>query len=224
VQFFVDTANLDEIRAAQAWGILDGVTTNPTHVAKEGREHESLIREICAIVPGPVSVETTTADAEGMVREGEAFAKWAPNVVVKVPVTPDGIKALRVLGAKGVRCNVTLVFSLPQALIAAKAGAMFVSPFIGRIDDTGADGMQVLRDIVTAYRHYGFATKVLAASLRHPVHIIEAAVIGCDVATMPFKVMEMLFKHPQTDIGLERFLADARRLQAELAAKRTARV
>jgi transaldolase len=224
MQFFVDTANLDEIRTAQAWGILDGVTTNPTHVAKEGREHESLIREICSVVSGPVSVETTTADADGMIREGEVFAKWAPNVVVKVPVTPDGIRALRVLGSKGIRCNVTLVFSLPQALIAAKAGAMFVSPFIGRIDDTGADGMQLLRDIVTAYRHYGFATKILAASLRHPVHIVQSAVAGCDVATMPFKVMEMLFKHPQTDIGLERFLADARRLQAELAAKRPTRV
>ncbi len=224
MQFFVDTANLDEIRAAQSWGILDGVTTNPTHVAKEGREHEGLIREICSVVSGPVSVETTTADAEGMIREGETFAKWAPNVVVKVPVTPDGIRALRALRDKGIRCNVTLVFSLPQALIAAKAGAMFVSPFVGRIDDTGADGMQVLRDIVTAYRHYGFATKVLAASLRHPVHIVQSAVVGCDVATMPFKVMEMLFDHPQTDIGLEKFLADARRLQAEVAAKRTARV
>jgi transaldolase len=220
MEFFVDTANIDEIKTAQSWGILDGVTTNPTHVAKEGREHKSLVQEICSIVPGPVSVETTVADAEGMIREGETFAAWAPNVVIKVPVTPDGIRAARVLRGNGIPVNVTLVFSLPQALIAAKVGATFVSPFVGRIDDIGTDGMQLVRDICTAYTHYGFATKVLAASLRHPVHIIHSALAGCHVATMPFKVMEMLFKHPQTDIGLEKFLADVRRLQAELQAKR----
>jgi transaldolase len=221
MEFFVDTANLDEIRTAQGWGILDGVTTNPTHVAKEGREHKSLIQEICSIVSGPVSVETTTADAEGMIREGEIFATWAPNVVVKVPVTPEGIRALRALHARDIRCNVTLVFSLPQALIAAKAGATFVSPFVGRIDDIGLDGMQLVRDICTAFGHYKFSTRVLAASLRHPVHVIQSALVGCHVATMPFKVMEMLFKHPQTDLGLERFLADARRLQADLETRRT---
>jgi transaldolase len=220
VLFFVDTANLDEIRTAMAWGILDGVTTNPTHVAKEGREHKSLIQEICSIVPGPVSVETTTADAEGMVREGEEFAIWAPNVVVKVPVTPQGITAGRTLVSKGIKINVTLVFSLPQALIAAKAGATFVSPFVGRIDDTGVDGMQVVRDVCTAFGHYDFGTKVLAASLRHPVHVIQSALAGADIATMPFKVMEQLFNHPLTDRGLERFLEDARRLAAELEARR----
>jgi transaldolase len=224
MEFFVDTANLDEIRTAQSWGILDGVTTNPTHVAKEGREHKSLIQEICSIVSGPVSVETTVPDADGMIREGEAFATWAPNVVVKVPVTPDGIRAANVLRTKGIPVNVTLVFSLPQAMIAAKAGAMFVSPFVGRLDDNGSDGMQLVRDIVTAFRHYDFTTKVLAASLRHPVHIIESALVGCHVATMPFKVMELLFKHPLTDIGLEKFLADVRRLQAELETRRTAPV
>jgi transaldolase len=224
MEFFVDTANLDEIRAAQSWGILDGVTTNPTHVAKEGREHKSLIQEICSIVSGPVSVETTVPEADGMVREGETFATWASNVVVKVPVTPDGIKAANALRARGIRVNVTLVFSLPQALIAAKAGAMFVSPFVGRLDDNGADGMQLVRDIVTAFRHYNFPTKVLAASLRHPVHIIQSTLAGCHVATMPFKVMEMLFKHPLTDIGLEKFLADVRRLQTELEARRAAHV
>jgi len=219
--FFVDTANLDEIRTAAAWGILDGVTTNPTHVAKEGRDHKALIQEICSICPGPVSVETTTADAEGMIREGEIFATWAPNVVIKVPVTPEGIKAARALRGKNIPVNVTLVFSLPQALIAAKAGATFVSPFVGRIDDTGQDGMQLVRDICTAFSHYRFETKVLAASLRHPVHVIQSALAGSHVATMPFKVMEQLFKHPLTDLGLERFLEDARRLKAELDARRT---
>ncbi len=219
--FFVDTANLGEIRTAQAWGILDGVTTNPTHVVKEGRDHKSLIQEICNICQGPVSVETTTADAEAMVREGEVFATWAPNVVVKVPITPEGIRAAVVLRSKGIKVNVTLVFSLPQALIAAKAGATFVSPFVGRIDDIGQDGMQLVRDICTAFSHYNFETKVLAASLRHPVHIIESALAGAHVATMPFKVMEQLFKHPLTDRGLERFLEDARRLKADLEARRT---
>ncbi len=219
--FFVDTANLGEIRTAQSWGILDGVTTNPTHVAKEGRDHKSLIQEICSICQGPVSVETTTADAEGMIREGEVFATWASNVVVKVPVTPEGIKAAVVLRSKGIKVNVTLVFSLPQALIAAKAGATFVSPFVGRIDDAGQDGMRVVQDICTAFSHYNFETKVLAASLRHPVHIIESALAGAHIATMPFKVMEQLFKHPLTDLGLERFLEDARRLKAELEARRT---
>ena len=219
--FFLDTANLDEIRAAAAWGVLDGVTTNPTLVAKEGREHRAQIEEICSVVSGPVSVETTTTDAEGMIREGEVFATWAPNVVVKVPVTPEGVRALRGLRAKGIPVNVTLVFSLPQALLAAKAGATFVSPFVGRLDDAGNDGMQVVRDICAAFSTYGFETKVLAASLRHPMHIVEAARAGADVATMPFKVMEQLFKHPLTDVGLERFLADARRLKAELDARRT---
>ncbi len=219
--FFVDTANLGEIRTAQAWGILDGVTTNPTHVVKEGRDHKSLIQEICNICQGPVSVETTTADAEGMIREGEVFATWAPNVVVKVPITPEGIKAAVVLRSKGIKVNVTLVFSLPQALIAAKAGATFVSPFVGRIDDIGQDGMRLVADICTAFSHYNFETKVLAASLRHPVHIIQSALAGAHVATMPFKVMEQLFKHPQTDLGLERFLEDARRLKAEIEARRT---
>jgi transaldolase len=220
MEFFVDTANIEEIQAAQSWGILDGVTTNPTHVAKEGREHKALIQEICSICPGPVSVETTVADAAGMIREGELFATWAPNVVVKVPVTPDGVRALRALRAKGIRCNVTLVFSLAQALVAAKAGAGYVSPFVGRLDDNGTDGMQLVRDMCAAYRNYRFETKVLAASLRHPVHVIQASLAGAHVATMPFKVMEQLFNHPLTEIGLEKFLADARRLQAELDAHR----
>ena len=222
MEFFADTASIEEIRTAQSWGILDGVTTNPTHVAKEGREHKSLILEICSITSGPVSVECTVADAEGMIREGETFATWAPNIVVKVPVTPDGVRAMRALRARGIACNMTLVFSLTQALIAAKAGATYASPFVGRLDDAGADGMQLVRDICAAYRHYGYTTKVIAASLRHPVHILQSAFVGCHVATMPFNVMEMLFKHPMTDIGLERFLADARRLKEEVAARSAA--
>lgn len=221
MRFFLDTANLEEIRTAASWGILDGVTTNPTLVVKEGREHRAQIEEICRVVSGPVSVETTTADADGMIREGETFATWAPNVVVKVPVTPDGMRALRALRAKGIPVNVTLVFSLPQALLAAKAGATYVSPFVGRLDDAGNDGMQVVRDICAAFSTYRFETQVLAASLRHPMHIVEAARAGAAVATMPFKVMEQLFKHPLTDVGLERFLADARRLKADLEARRT---
>ncbi len=220
MQFFLDTGSLEEIRTAQSWGILDGVTTNPTLVAKEGQDHRALIEEICRITSGPVSVETTTTDAEGMVREGEVFATWAPNVVVKVPVTREGLSALRALRAKGIPVNVTLTFSVPQALLAAKAGATYVSPFVGRIDDTGTDGMQVIRDICAIYSTYGFETKVLAASLRHPVHVVEAAKAGAHIATMPFKVMEQLFKHPLTDVGLERFLADARRLKAELETRR----
>lgn len=221
MQFFLDTANLDEIRTAQAWGILDGVTTNPTLVAREGRDHRALIEEICAVTAGPVSVETTTAEADGMIREGEAFATWAPNVVVKVPITPEGIRALRALRGKGIATNATLVFSLPQALIAAKAGATYVSPFVGRLDDAGADGMQVVRDICAVYAAYGLGSRVIAASLRHPVHVVESARAGAQVATMPFKVMEQLFKHPLTDVGLDRFLADARRLTAELEARRS---
>ncbi|OFX33135.1 MAG: fructose-6-phosphate aldolase [Armatimonadetes bacterium RBG_16_67_12] len=221
MEFFIDTASIEEIKTAQAWGILDGVTTNPTHVAKEGREHKSLIQEICALVPGPVSVETTVPDAEGMIGEGETFATWAPNVVVKVPVTPEGIKAARVLRGKGIPVNVTLVFSLAQAIIAGKVGATYASPFVGRLDDNGTDGMDLVRDICAAYSHYPFTTKVLAASLRHPVHVIQSALAGCHVATMPFKVMEQLFNHPMTDLGLEKFLADVRKLQTALDAKRT---
>lgn len=221
MQFFLDTANLDEIRTAQAWGILDGVTTNPTLVAREGRDPRALIQEICTVTAGPVSVETTTAEADGMIREGETFATWAPNVVVKVPITPEGVRALRALRGKGIATNATLVFSLPQALIAAKAGATYVSPFVGRLDDAGADGMQVVRDICAVYAAYGLGSQVIAASLRHPVHVVESARAGAHVATMPFKVMEQLFKHPLTDVGLDRFLADARRLTAELEARRS---
>ncbi len=219
--FFLDTGSIEEIRTAHGWGILDGVTTNPSLVSKEGTDHRTLIREIAAITSGPISVETTSERADEMVTQGRDYVTWAPNVVVKVPCTPEGIRAASVMGHEGIRINVTLVFSPNQALLAAKVGAFFVSPFVGRLDDISEDGMQVVRDIVQMYRTYGFRTKVLAASLRHPMHVVEAARAGADIATIPFKVMEQLFKHPLTDIGQERFLSDWRKLQAELEGKKT---
>ncbi len=216
MKFFLDTANLEEIRQAVAWGLCDGVTTNPTLVAREGREHKAQILEIARLVGGPISVETTSDDAEEMVRQGVEFAGWAPNVVVKVPMTPQGLQACRQLRGRGVAVNVTLTFSANQALLACKAGATFVSPFVGRLDDIGHDGMQVVRDAVQMVRTYGFSTQVLAASLRHPLHVTAAALAGAHIATMPFKVLEQLFKHALTDVGQARFLADAAKLQAEL--------
>jgi transaldolase len=221
MQFFLDTGNLDDIRAGAAWGILDGVTTNPTLVSKEGMDHRALIREIAGIVSGPISVETTSDRADEMIPQGREYVTWAPNVVVKVPCTPEGIKAASVFRREGIRTNVTLVFSLNQALLAAKVGAFFVSPFLGRLDDIGEDSMILLRDIVQVYRTYDFSTQVLAASLRHPMHVAHAAKAGADIATMPFKVMEQLFKHPLTEIGQTRFLADWRQLAAELERKKT---
>ncbi len=221
MKFFLDTANLDEIRSAQRWGILDGVTTNPTLVAKEGMEYRTVVREIASITNGPISVETTTDRAEEMITQGRGYATWAPNVVVKVPATPDGITAGAALTREGLRVNVTLAFSVNQALLAAKIGAYFVSPFLGRLDDIGQDGMQVVRDTVQIYRTYGFPTQVLAASLRHPLHVTQAALAGAHIATMPFKVAAQLFTHPLTEAGQERFLSDWRKLQAALEQRKT---
>jgi len=223
MKFFLDTANLEEIRQAVAWGLCDGVTTNPTLVVKEGREHKAQILEIAKMVTGPISVETITNDPDEMVRQGVEYATWAPNVVIKVPMTPHGLQACRRLRERGILVNVTLTFSANQALLAGKAGATFVSPFVGRLDDIGHDGMQVVRDAVQIVRNYGFETQVLASSLRHPLHVTAAALAGAHVATMPFKVLEQLFKHTLTDVGQERFLADAAKLQAELE-KHKARV
>ena len=223
MKFFLDTANLEEIRQAVAWGLCDGVTTNPTLVVKEGREHKAQILEIAKMVKGPISVETITNDPDEMVRQGVEYATWAPNVVIKVPMTPHGLQACRWLRERGIPVNVTLTFSANQALLAGKAGATFVSPFVGRLDDIGHDGMQVVRDAVQIVRNYGFETQVLASSLRHPLHVTAAALAGAHVATMPFKVLEQLFKHTLTDVGQERFLADAAKLQAELE-KHKARV
>jgi len=209
MKFFIDTANLDEIREANELGMIDGVTTNPTLVAKEGNiDFKERIAEICSIVKGDISAEVTALDTEGMLREGRELAAIAPNVVVKCPLTLDGLKATRIFRAEGTKVNVTLCFSAAQALLAAKAGASYISPFIGRLDDTAQDGMHLIRDIVQIYGNYGFETEVLAASIRHPVHIVDCALAGADVATIPFKVILQLVKHPLTDRGLEGFLAD----------------
>ncbi len=209
MKFFIDTANLDEIKEANELGLIDGVTTNPSLVAKEGdvdfKEH---LAKICAIVKGDISAEVTALDTEGMLSEGRDLAKVAPNVVIKVPLTLDGLKACRTFRAEGTKVNVTLCFSPAQALLAAKAGATYISPFIGRLDDVATDGMQLIRDIVQIYGNYGFETEVLAASIRHPMHIVDCALAGADVATIPFKVITQLVKHPLTDKGLEGFLSD----------------
>ncbi len=209
MKFFIDTANLDEIREANELGMIDGVTTNPSLVAKEGDiDFASHIAAICEMVKGDVSAEVTSLDTEGMLREGRELAKIAPNVVIKCPLTLDGLKATRTFREEGTKVNVTLCFSAAQALLAAKAGASYISPFIGRLDDIGQDGMQLIHDIVQIYENYGFETEVLAASIRHPMHIVDCALAGADVATIPFKVITQLVKHPLTDKGLEGFLSD----------------
>lgn len=209
MKFFIDTANLDEIREAAELGLIDGVTTNPSLVAKEGGvDFKQHIAAICELVKGDVSAEVTSLDTEGMLREGREYAQIAPNVVVKCPLTSEGLKATRRLTDEGTKVNVTLCFSAAQAIIAAKAGAAYISPFLGRLDDIGQNGLGLLAEIIEIYRNYEWKTEVLAASIRHPIHIVEAARMGADVATMPFKVIEQLFKHPLTDKGLEQFLAD----------------
>jgi transaldolase len=208
MKLFVDTANVGEIREAASLGILDGVTTNPSLVAKEKREFKGLIKEICSIVDGPVSAEVVATDYQGILSEARDLVKIHDNIVVKIPLIKEGLKAVKSLKAEGIRANVTLCFSATQALLAAKAGAYFISPFIGRLDDISHTGMDLIRDIVTIYRNYDMETEVLVASIRHPLHVLEAAKIGADIASMPFKVFEQLVKHPLTDIGLKRFLED----------------
>ncbi|RME49707.1 MAG: fructose-6-phosphate aldolase [Chloroflexi bacterium] len=209
MKFFLDTANIDEIRTANEWGILDGVTTNPSLAAKEGREFREVAAEILELLGDrPVSLETVSTTAEGIIREARLLASWAPNVVAKVPLLPEGLKALRVLREEGIKTNVTLVFSTNQGLLAGKAGATYVSPFIGRLDDRGHDGMQIVREMVEIFDIYGIETQVLTASVRHPRHVVEAALAGTDVITMPFAVMKKMFQHPFTDAGLAKFLAD----------------
>jgi transaldolase len=209
MRFFIDSANLNEIREAADLGLADGVTTNPSLVAKEGGvDFKQHIAAICEIVKGPVSAEVTSLDFDGMMREGREYAKIAPNVVVKCPLTRDGLKATRALTDEGTRVNVTLCFSAAQAILAAKAGAAYISPFVGRLDDIAQDGMQLISEIVEIYSNYEWRTEVLVASIRHPMHVVEAARLGAHVGTMPFKVIEQLIKHPLTDKGLEQFLAD----------------
>jgi transaldolase len=208
MRLFLDTANLDELKTGASWGILDGVTTNPTLIAKEGVAMEDQIHKICEIVDGDVSAEVVATTTDGMLAEGRRLGRIHKNVVVKVPLTRDGIRACSFLSREGIRVNVTLCFSAAQALLAAKAGAYFVSPFVGRIDDSGWNGMELIQAIVCIYKNYGFATQILAASLRHSGHVIEAAKAGAHVGTMPFKVMDSLFNHPLTDKGLDQFLKD----------------
>jgi transaldolase len=208
MKFFIDTANIEEISRANELGLLDGVTTNPTLVAKEKRNFEELIKEICTLVDGPVSAEVISTEAEGMVKEARKLAKLADNIVVKIPMIAEGIRATRVLAKENIKTNVTLLFSPLQALIAAKAGASFVSPFIGRLDDISSVGMSIVEDIVTIFDNYGFETEVIVASIRNPLHVLDAALMGAHIATIPYRVLIQLTEHPLTKIGIERFLAD----------------
>jgi transaldolase len=208
MMIFLDTGNTKEIKEAASWGILDGVTTNPSLVAKEGRSFKDLLVEICSIVDGPISAEVVSVEADAMIKEGKELAKIHKNIVVKVPLIPEGLKATKAMASEGIRVNVTLCFSPSQALLAAKAGAWCVSPFIGRLDDISENGMGLIQDIVTIYRNYQYKTKVLVASVRHPRHVVEAAKIGGDISTMPFSVFKQLVQHPLTDSGLKKFLAD----------------
>ena len=219
MKFFIDTANLNEIREANAMGILDGVTTNPSLIAKEGKPFKDTILEICRIVDGPVSVEVVAIEAKGMLREAEEFATWHKNVVVKLPTTKEGLKACKTLSGKGIRTNLTLCFSPNQALMVAKAGATYVSPFVGRLDDISHVGMDLVRQIIQIYNNYGYKTQVLAASLRHPLHVVEAAMAGAHVATIPFKVLDQMIKHPLTDKGLDAFLKDWEKVKAQAEAE-----
>lgn len=213
MKIFVDTANPEEIRKAAETGIVDGVTTNPSLIAKAGRPFQEVVQEIVKIVDGPISVEATGMTADEMVAEGEKYAAWSKNIVIKIPMTRDGMIAVKRLAKKGIRCNVTLVFSANQALIAAKAGAAYVSPFVGRLDDISQDGMVLIRDIVQIYKNYGFSTEIIVASVRHPIHVIESAKAGAHIATIPADVIEKMFKHPLTDAGIKKFLEDWAKVQ-----------
>ena len=208
MKFFIDTANVEEIRKASEWGLVDGVTTNPSLVAREGRQFEEIIKEICSIVNGPVSAEAVSMDAEGLIKEGRALAEIHENIVVKIPMTLEGLKATKTLFKDGIKTNVTLVFSPSQALLAAKAGATYVSPFVGRLDDISITGMDLVAQILDIYENYGYKSEVIVASIRHPLHVVESAAMGAHVATIPFKVLEQLSKHPLTDAGIEKFLKD----------------
>jgi transaldolase len=208
MKIFIDTANIEQIREVNSWGVLDGVTTNPTLVSREGREFRSIIEEICSIVDGPISAEAVSMDAEGMVREARELSKLHRNIVVKIPMTSEGLKAVKVLSKEGIRTNVTLVFSPNQALMAAKAGATYVSPFVGRLDDISHTGMALVRDIVQILKNYGFETQVIAASIRHPVHVTEAALAGAHIATVPYDILKKMLKHNLTDEGIQKFLKD----------------
>lgn len=213
----MDTANIDEIKEASSWGVITGVTTNPSLVAKEKRDFKTVVKEITAIVSGPISAEVLSLEAHDMVKEARELAAIAPNVVIKIPMTKEGLKAVKVLSGEGIKTNVTLIFSANQGLLAALAGASFVSPFIGRLDDIGNEGMEVVADLVTIIENYGLGAKVIAASVRHPMHVLEAARVACHIATVPYKVLESMVKHPLTDAGIKRFLDDWEKVRREIA-------
>jgi transaldolase len=213
MKFFIDTANLKEIKEAAELGILDGVTTNPSLIAKEGvKDYKTLLKNICEVVDGPVSAEVTAADREGMLKEAKELAAIHPNITIKVPIMKEGLKVVRGLGDMGIKTNVTLIFSTPQAIMAAKAGATFISPFVGRLDDISHYGMDLVAQIITVYDNYGFDTEVIVASIRNPLHVVEAALAGAHIATIPFNVIEQLIKHPLTENGIQKFLADWKKL------------
>lgn len=213
MKIFIDTANIDHIREVNSWGILSGVTTNPTLCAREGREFCSAVKEICEIVKGPVSAEAVSMDRQGIIEEARELSKIAENIVVKIPMMVEGLAATKMLSQEGIKVNTTLVFSVNQALLAAQVGAAYVSPFIGRLDDAGNDGMSILADIVAAYDNYGIETEIIAASIRHPMHVTQAALIGADIATVPYDVLKAMVKHPLTDRGIEMFLEDWNKLK-----------
>ena len=208
MKIFLDTANVEQIREAASWGIVDGVTTNPSLIAKEGRDFKEVVREICEIVDGPISAEVISLDADGMVEEARELAKIHENIVIKIPMTVEGLKAVKRLSSEGIKTNVTLVFSANQALLAMKAGATYISPFVGRLDDIGSVGMELVTQIMDIIDNYGFETEVIVASVRNPIHALDAALLGAHIATLPFSVLEKMVKHPKTDEGIERFLKD----------------
>ena len=212
MQFFIDTGNIEEIKKANDLGLLDGVTTNPTLVAREGREFKELIKEICSIVDGPVNAEVVSTETEGMINEARELVKLADNIVVKIPLIEDGLRAVKSLTGESIKTNVTLCFSPTQALMAAKAGAAYISPFVGRLDDISNRGMDLVEQIIAIYDNYGFETEIIVASIRNPTHVVDAALMGADIATMPFNVIKQLIKHPLTEIGLEKFLADWKKM------------
>jgi len=215
MKIFLDTANIEDIKEAASWGVIDGVTTNPTLVSREGKDFHATVKEIASIVDGPISAEVISLATEGMVKEAETLAKIHKNIVIKVPIITNGLKAMKILKDKKIKTNATLIFSANQALLAAKAGASFVSPFIGRLDDIGQVGMDLVRQIKQIFINYKFSTEIIVASVRHPVHVLEAALCGADIATIPFKVAEWLVKHPLTDKGIEKFLADWKKIKME---------
>ena len=219
MKIFLDTADVDKIKALAVTGLIDGITTNPTLILKSGREHKSAIVEICKLVKGPVSVEGIGETAEEMVKDAREYAKWAPNVVAKVPMNAEGLKAVRILEKEGIPCNVTLVFSAGQALLVAKAGASYVSPFVGRLDDVSEDGMALIDEIVGIYENFEFKTQIIVASVRHPMHVIEAAKIGAHIATIPPEIFEKLYKHPLTDKGIEQFMEDYKKAETAAGGK-----